>query len=245
MVWSEWTPVARSTWRESQYRKRKIPFRVGHEEAQGLVQPVQPSEVQVAAIQDVEGPGLDDELIEDVHVVHPARRDEQHAGDIAPQVQQRVQLHGRLARAELGPGEQGQAQVDDRGVQRIRCLVQFDTEGLGRVEGPRPGDQPLGEVGEDSPVADLVGVGQRVAGDRVPEAHVVEFGLGQAEARLDVPQTLPVGELGVRQTEELVPAREALDLVVSLVTVQALAELVRRDEVQQLVRPLFMGHPLS
>jgi len=67
--------------------KPEVPLRVRHEEAQGLVEPVQASEVEVAAIEDIDGASLDDEPIEDVHVVHPPGRDEQHGGDVAPQVQ--------------------------------------------------------------------------------------------------------------------------------------------------------------
>ena len=100
--------------------------------------------------------------------MHAARGDEQHSGDIAAQVEQRVQLHRRLALAELGPGEQGQAQIDHCRVQGVHRLVQLDAEGLGRVERAGRRDQPLGEVGSDPPVAHLVGVGQRVPRDRAP-----------------------------------------------------------------------------
>lgn len=148
-------------------------------------------------------------------------------------------LHRPLAPAERRPGEQRQAEVDDGRIQGIDRLREFDAEVLGRVQGAGGGDQPLGEVGSDPPVAQLVGMSQGVAGDRAPEPHVVELGLGHAEAGLDVPQTLPVSELGEGQAEELVPAREALDLVLPLVVlpllaVHAAADLVRGHEVHQL-----------
>ena len=37
-------------------------------------------------------------------------------GDVAVQVQQRMQLEGRFILAELGPREQGEAEVDGGGV---------------------------------------------------------------------------------------------------------------------------------
>ena len=47
------------------------------------------------------------------------------------------------------------------GIQGVNGLVQLDPEGFVDVGPARLGDQPLGEVGVDSPVAPLVGVGQR------------------------------------------------------------------------------------
>ena len=44
-------------------------------------------------------------------------------GDVAPQVQQRVHLHGGLVPAELGPGEQRKAQVDGGRVQSVETLI--------------------------------------------------------------------------------------------------------------------------
>jgi hypothetical protein len=90
-------------------------------------------------------------------------------------------------------------------------------------------------------------MGERVAGHRAAEPHVVELGLGYAEAGLNIPQTLPEGQLGKRQAEELIPAGEALDLVVPLVAVHALAELVRGHEGHQLGedRPAGVHRPSS
>jgi hypothetical protein len=155
-------------------------------------------------------------------------------GDVAAQVQQGVELHRPVAFAERGPGEQRQAQIDDGGVQGVDGLRQFDPESFRGVQGTGCRDQPLSEVGVDLPVAHLVGMGERVAGDRAAEPHVVELGLGDPQAGLNIPQALPEGQLGKGHAEELVPAREALDLVVSLVAVDALAELVRGNEVHQL-----------
>jgi hypothetical protein len=168
-----------------------VPLGAGHEEAESLVEPVAPSEVEVGPIEDIDGARLDRKLIEDIHVVHPPGRDEQHAGDVASQVQERVQLHRSLAFAERGLGEQCQTQVDDGRIQGIHRLHQLDPKGLGGVEGTGRRNQPLGEVGVEVPVTDLVGMGERIAGHRAAEPHVVELGLGHAEASLNIPQTLP------------------------------------------------------
>ncbi len=195
---------------------------------------VQPGEVEVAPIEDIDGAGLHDQGIQEVDVVHGRRGDEEHAGDAPPQIQEGVELHCPFALAERGPGEERQAEVDDGRIQGIDRLLQLDPEILGGVQGARGRDQPLGEVGVDLPIAHLVGMGERVAGDPGAESHVVELGLGDPEAGLNIPQALPEGQLGKRHAEELVPAGEALDLVVAVVAVDALAELVRGDEVHQL-----------
>lgn len=48
--------------------------------------------------------------------------------NIAAQVQQCVHFDGALALAELGPWEQGQAQIDGRRIQRINRLLEFQAE---------------------------------------------------------------------------------------------------------------------
>ncbi len=119
--------------------------------------------------------------------MHAPRRDEQHGGNVAAQVQQRVQLDGPFALAERRPGKERQTQVDDGRIQGIDRLLQFDPEGLGGIERARRRDQPLGEVGIDPPVAHLVGMGQGVAGDGAPEAHVVAAWAGPPAGRPQCP----------------------------------------------------------
>jgi hypothetical protein len=72
----------------------------------------------------------------------------------------------------------------------------------------------LREVGIDLPRACGVRIGQRVARNRLTtKPHVVQpFGLG-TQIDFDVAQGLPVGQLGKGHGEELIQAREVLDLV--------------------------------
>ena len=73
------------------------------EEGAGLTQGVQPAEIDVGPIHDIDGPGLRDEQIESVDVVQLAVRNVDEAWDVAPQVEQGVHLHRRLGRAEMRP----------------------------------------------------------------------------------------------------------------------------------------------
>jgi len=218
----------------------------GHEEGRALMDAVEAAEVQIGSIEDVDGPRFDGDLVEDVDLVNPAGGDDGNRRDVAPKIEQRMELDGSLASAERGPGEQRQAQVDRRGIQGIDALLQFDSEGVAGVKLPGPANKDMGEVGVDAPVSHLVGMSQRVAGDFATDAHVVELPVGRAQACLDVPQALAIGQLGESHAQVLVPAREALDLVVAVVALDAGAKLVCRQEVHKLREDRPSGvHPPS
>lgn len=108
--------------------------------------------------------------------------DPNEAGNPAPQIQQCVQLDRGLLllAAERSPGEQGQAQVDGGGIERENRTGQVAREGLAGIQLPSPGEQLLGELGEDAPVMAPVGPGQRRASDRPTEAGMVQIRAGDA-----------------------------------------------------------------
>ena len=155
-------------------------------------------------------------------------------GDVAPQVQQRVHLHGGLVPAELGPGEQRKAQVDGGRVQSVETLIEIHADRIAGVQRPRDANQDLGEIGIDPPVARLVGVGQCGARHLGAESHVVELGAERTQARFDVAQAFAVGQLGERHAEELIPAGEAAPSAIPVVAAYAAAEFAIRKEADQL-----------
>jgi len=71
------------------------------------------------------------------------------------------------------------------------------------IESTGFGDEDLGEVGEDSPVARFVGMGQIVARDVAANAHVVEPVFHGSQTGYDIAKAFPVGQLGESQAEEL------------------------------------------
>ena len=145
----------------------EIGLGAGDEEAFRLVQLMKPLEVDVAAIHDVESTGLGQQQVQNVDVVQFAVADVDERRDIAAQVQQRVQLDGRLGRAKRRPRKYRQAQVDGAGIQSIDRVFQIDAKRFCGVQTAGDGDQRLGEVGVDAPVAHRVGIGQRVARNRL------------------------------------------------------------------------------
>jgi hypothetical protein len=136
--------------------------------------------------------------------------------------------------AKPGPREQRQAQVDGSGIQGVQALVEFDADGVARVQWPCDANQDLGEVGIDAPVAGLVGVGQCGARHPATESHVVELAAHRAQACLDVAQALAVSQLREAHRQKLVPARETLLLVIATITGHTFPELVPRQVVQDL-----------
>jgi len=63
---------------------------------------------------------------------------------------------------------------------------------------------------------------------------VIEFLLVATEAGLDIAEAFAIGELGEGHAEELIPAGEGLDFVVTLVAFDALAEFVDGKKIQEL-----------
>lgn len=197
------------------------------EERPGLMQQVESFEMNVAAIHDVESAGFGNQQIEHVDVVDPPVGDMDEGRDGAAQVEQGVHFDRALAALKVCPRKQRQAQVDGGAVQRIHRVVEFDAEVLVDIEPSSGVDQGLGEVGVDAPVAHLVGVGQGVARHLCADPHVIELALLGPQAHFDVAQALAIGELGKGHAAILLDAGEALDLVVTLVSLDAAAQGMR------------------
>ena len=140
-----------------------------------------------------------------------------------------MQFDGGLGLSEVRPGEHGQAQVDGGGVQGIDGVIEFQPQVVLGIEGPGETDEGVCDVGIQTPVALLVGVGQGIAGHPAAQSQVVEFVLVCAQADLDVAQAFAVGELGEGQTEELVEAGKGLDVAVAVIAFHTAAEGVHRQ----------------
>ena len=158
---------------------------------------MQAGEIDVAAIHDVDG-GLREQQIERVNVVQLAVRDVDEARDVAAQIEQRVHLHRRLGGTKMRPRKHRQAQIDGGRVERVDGVGQLQAQAFVGIKLPRLGNQPLGELRVDAPIAGFVGIGQRRSPDRLAKAHVVELRGLRRQAGLDVAQALSIGQLGER-----------------------------------------------
>src|SRR5712664_8513 len=212
----------------------KIRFTASHEEAARLVETIKAFKVEEATIHDVEGTGLGHQLVEDVDLMHLAITDVEEGGNVAAQIQQRVQLDGRFGQAERRPRKYRQTEIDGCGVERVDCLPQFDTEGFPHIQTPGDSDQALGEIGVDTPVAHGVGMGQRVASHRRTNSEVIELGTLCAQAYRDVPKALPVRQLREGHAQELVQSGKRLHFKLTVIACDATAKSGQRKMLQEL-----------
>ena len=176
--------------------KLKVALRAGHEEGKTLGQEIQPREVEIPAIHDVKGTGFRKDLVQDVDIVHLAVADPDECRDVAPEIEQGVELDGCLRLAEVSPREHGKTQIDRRGIEGIDGLVQFDPEIVLGVQTSGDLDQDLSDIGIDPPVSCLVGVRERASGHVGANPHVIQFALLCPKTGFDVPQAFPIRELG-------------------------------------------------
>ena len=205
-----------------------------NEEGLCLMQHVKPGEVQIAPIHDVDRPCLQHQHIEHIDIAQLAVGDVDEAGNVAAQVQQRVHLHRRLCRAKQRPRKERQAQVDSRRIQRVNRALQLDAKAVARIELACLPDQALGKFGVNTPVARLVGIGQRRAFDLLPQAHVVELGRLRRKADFDVAQALAVRQLRKGHHAELIGACHGLYVAIAIVAIDDAMEGLPGEEVHQL-----------
>jgi hypothetical protein len=206
----------------------------GDKESAGLMEPVEPGEIEIPTVQKVESARFPCQLVEDVQVLNTARGDNDDGGKVALQCQQRVQFDARLVSPEGGPGKEREAQVNGSGVQRVGRGLKFNAEGFIGVEDGGLLNEDLGKVGENTPVAAFISVGQGAAGRGLPDPGVIEFGAKGGQAGFDIAQAFPPGQLGESQHQEMFISREFADTEVAIITGDALVEFVFGQEVHKL-----------
>jgi hypothetical protein len=135
---------------------------------------MEPLEVEIASVHDVEGAKLGYQQVEEIDVVPFAVADVQERVDVTAQVQERMQLDGCLGRAKRGPRKHRQAQVDSAGIQRVDRVLQIDAKPLSRIQRTIGSNERRSKLGIDTPVAHFVGIGQRGARNPALDAHAVQ-----------------------------------------------------------------------
>ena len=212
----------------------EIAFGSREEESHGLTDLVEPSKIDVTAIHDVDGTGLEDQFVQDLDIVHFASRDNDRGRKIAAQIQQRVEFHCALVLAKLRPRKQRQAKIDRGGVQGVNRLTQFQGEWPVGVQLSSDANEDLCKIAVNPPRPRFVGVGERTAGNLASDASMIEFGLHYAQTRLDIAQTLPICQLREGHAEKLIETREPPSSMIALIAFDALIEFLAGKRVHQL-----------
>jgi len=179
-----------------------------HKKGTCLMHREQPGKVQIAAIHDVESPSLKWQDIEHIDITHLAIADVNEARDAAAQVQQRMQLDGRLGRAKRCPTKQTQAQVNRAGIQRVHLASDVDIQSqrfIG-IELVGAANQHRCKVSPDAPIASFVGIGQSGSTHCLTQTHTVELGRIGAQRGLNIAQRFAPGELRIGHDAEMLGA---------------------------------------
>ena len=130
------------------------------EEGKQLSKNIEPFEVQVTAIHDVEGSRFGDQDVKDINVMKCPLGDFDKRGDVAPKVQESMHFDGGFMLSERCPREKRQTKVNGRGIQGVGGFFEFDAKVFIRVKGAGLRNQDLAEVGVHPPVPFFVRLGK-------------------------------------------------------------------------------------
>src|ERR1700738_2810644 len=204
------------------------------EESHVRLKDIQRREMDVTPVHDIERAGFHGKKVEGLDIGHFPRGNVDKTGDVAAQVDQRVQFDGSLASAKACPWEEGQTEVDRRGIESVNGLLQIHAQRVARIKFAGLRNEKRGEIGIDAPVAVLIGLGQCVACDLATNADVIQFGLHGVQTDFDVAQAGSVGQLSKGHTQELIEARKLAGAIVASVFADAAVEIALGQEGHQL-----------
>ena len=145
-----------------------------------------------------------------------------------------MEFDGTLGLPKFGLREHRHAQLDRFCIQGVSGLIEFDAEVFVLIEFAGHPNEAVSQIGIDTPIADLAGIGQRVPRYQAANAHVIKLVALGTQAGFDIAQTFPIGQLGKGHAEKLVEACNRLDLVVPLVALDAPPEAVQGKMVDDL-----------
>ena len=216
-------------------------FGARDEERHADVKAVEAGEIDIASIHGVEGARFHGDEIERLDIVHFSIGNVDEAGNVPAKIDQGMEFDGRFASPEFRPGKECETKIDGGGIEGVDGLIQLDGETIVSIEFASMGNEDVREVGIDSPVAILIGFGQRVACDGSSKAKVIEFGLDGIQAGFDIAQAVSVSELSERHAEELIKAGELPDAIISLVLSDAAVKIALGQGVHELREQILPG----
>jgi hypothetical protein len=186
-----------------------VAFGAGHKEGACLMHLEKACKVQVASVHDVERSWLQNQEVQHIDLVHLAIADVNEGRNRASEVQQGVQLDGCLGFAKRRPVERAQAQIDGGGIQCVDRVLEIESQVLVQIKLASAPDQNCSQVGPNSPVARLVGIGQGRAVNAVAKSHGVQLARVGSKSHFDVAQALAPSQLGKIHDSELLRASQA------------------------------------
>lgn len=153
---------------------------------------------------------------------------------IAPRKSSSVHLDRCLGCAKRRPFEQGQAQVDGRGIERIDRRIEIEVQRLGGVERSGTGDQPYCQRMIDTPVAQVQRVRQGGACRHVLQSHMKQLAPIRSEAGLDVAQGFAPRQLREGHHAKQIGATKRSHTCVAAVSIDDAAKRLPRHKLHDL-----------
>jgi hypothetical protein len=139
-----------------------------------LINGIKPFVVEVAAIQQIERPWLDNKIVQHVDLVGLAICNTDKAWDCAPQVEQGMEFDRTLGSTKWCPRIHRRAQIDRCRIERVGRSIQIDTQRFVGKQRSRNPNQMLSIVGIDLSRPRSVRICQRIARQRrALKSHVV------------------------------------------------------------------------
>ncbi len=130
-------------------------------------------------------------------------------GNLAPEVQQGVQLDGCLRFAKWPPVKRAQTQIDRCGNQCVDRVFEIELLVLVHIKLASAADHNCDQVGPDSQVAQLVGISQGRAMNGVAKSHGVQLARLGSMRHLHVAQALSPSQLSKSNDAKLLRASQA------------------------------------
>ena len=100
------------------------------------MKPIKTFEVEVTAIQDIEGTGFREKVVEDADIVDFSLGNMDERRDRAAQIQKRMKFDGGFVFAESGPRKKRKTKIDCCCVEGINGFVQIDAERIAGIKMP-------------------------------------------------------------------------------------------------------------
>lgn len=210
-------------------------FWADDEESAGLMDAIQTSEVDVAAVENVERSGKKDDVVERGDIGGFRVGNPHKHGDSDEQVQQHVRFDPAFGSLEACPGKQSQAQVDGGGVQgEGRLDLQAMQVRIKRKFLPRLRDHRQRGVGEDAVITTLVGLGERAARGLVTNAKMIATRTDGPQTGDRFPQARAAGELREDHAEQLIHARKQRGASADAMALRRQFKCASRQKIQKL-----------
>ena len=196
-----------------------------NEECAAAMNPVEALEIDISPVHDIDASGLEQNRIEDVHVVNAPVCDADKHRDGTVQVDYRVKFDRRFGPAKFGPRKQRQAKIDSRRIQGVNHLIDIQASCVASIESSRFDGQMSSQVGEHPPVAMRVGVCQVGPGHIAANTHRVKL-RATRQTGFDVAQTFAESHLSKAHAQKVIPSRKTFGDAGHRITVQAAVELL-------------------